>query len=228
MNFADQVIKFHLDLAPKWKLPKGIQVLTPLEQAEGQRVFSTFYQQFYSDHNSRYFLFGINPGRFGAGVTGVSFTDPIRLDQACHIPNKFPKKSELSSEFIYQVIDALGGPKKFFRHFYITAVSPLGFIKDGLNINYYDDKNLLKVIEPFAIESMHAQVKFGCLRQMGICIGQGKNFAFINTLNAKNHWFDKVQALPHPRWVMQYRRRTASLYVQEYVEALGPLMDYTN
>ena len=49
----------------------------------------------------RHLLLGINPGRFGGGVTGIPFTDPIRLQNVCGIENNFEKKQELSSVFIY-------------------------------------------------------------------------------------------------------------------------------
>ena len=54
------------------------------------------------------------------------------------------KKQELSSVFMYEMINAYGGAELFYKRFYITAVSPLGFVKNGRNLNYYDDKILAK------------------------------------------------------------------------------------
>ncbi len=39
----------------------------------------------------RYLILGINPGRFGGGITGIPFTDPIRLQNICGIENDFQK-----------------------------------------------------------------------------------------------------------------------------------------
>lgn len=224
MTFADQVIQFHLHLHPPGKLPGGVTTLNPYHEPEGQRVFKAFFLKYYHDLTLRHYLFGINPGRFGAGITGISFTDPIRLSQVCGISNEFQPRPELSSEFIYRVVDTMGGPAEFFRNFYLTAVSPLGFVKNHLNINYYDDKKLSHIIEPFAIRCIQTQVAFGCHRDIGICIGQGQNFMFFQKLNEQFGWFNKILALPHPRWVMQYRRKQLSRYVDEYVHTLSALI----
>ena len=103
-------------------------------------------------------IFGINPGRFGAGLTGISFTDPIRLELVCGIKNDLKKKPEPSSRFVYKVIEAYGGVEKFYNDFYVTAVSPLGFTEDGNNLNYYDYKSLVAAAEPFIIDSIKKQI----------------------------------------------------------------------
>ena len=92
-----------------------------------------FYNRFYNDTNKRIYLIGINPGRFGGGTTGIAFTDPINLQVKCEIENKFAKKQELSSDFIYKLIDEFGGVENFFSKFYLTALYPLALIKDGKN-----------------------------------------------------------------------------------------------
>ena len=67
--------------------------------------------------------------------TGIPFTDPVRLRDICGIENDFQNKPELSSDFIYRLIDVMGGPRHFYKHYYIGAVSPLGFVKNGKNFN---------------------------------------------------------------------------------------------
>jgi hypothetical protein len=42
--------------------------------------------------------------------------------------------------------------------FYISAVSPLGFVIEGKNLNYYDDKVLQQRIQPFVIDCMEKQL----------------------------------------------------------------------
>jgi len=124
---------FHLEMPP---VPAGIQILNPFTDPATQSVCRQFYKQYYNDRQPRHCIIGINPGRFGAGVTGVPFTDPIRLQEVLGIQNPWQKKQELSSVFIYDMIEAYGGAEKFYRQFYITAVSPLGFVQNGKNINY--------------------------------------------------------------------------------------------
>lgn len=165
-------------------------------------------------------MIGINPGRFGGGVTGIPFTDPIRLEQHCGIANSFPKKQELSSVFMYEMMNAFGGVQAFYRSVYISSVSPLGFTKNGINLNYYDDALLKKRIEPFAVECMQQQLEFGIHRDYCICIGEGENFKYLQYLNEKYNWFGTVKAVAHPRFIMQYKRKQIQEYIERYLEIL--------
>jgi hypothetical protein len=47
------------------------------------------------------------------------------------------------------VINAYGGPAVFYKRFFIGSVCPLGFVKNGKNINYYDDKELQQTVTAF-------------------------------------------------------------------------------
>jgi len=44
------------------------------ENPEALIVSGKFYKKYYNDNNPRFLILGINPGRFGAGVTGIPFT----------------------------------------------------------------------------------------------------------------------------------------------------------
>lgn len=221
MTFAEQVIAFTRALRPPdIALPPGFEWLFPYDEPETMRTLTTFYEKYYADNQPRNFIFGINPGRFGAGLTGVPFTDPIRLESECGIENGFPKKPELSSIFVWQFINAYGGAATFCRDFYITSLSPLGFVKGGKNINYYDDRQLQKAAEPFVAWNIRTQLDFGANREVAVCLGEGQNFAFFTKLNAAHSFFKEIIPLPHPRWVMQYRRKKVEEFVGRYVGAL--------
>ena len=221
MTFADRIIEFTGALRPPGiALPPGFEWLYPYDNAETMRVMSAFYQKFYADNQPRTFIFGINPGRFGAGVTGVPFTDPIRLEKECGIENDFQKKPELSSAFVWQFIHAYGSPEAFCRDFYITSLSPLGFVKSGKNINYYDDRQLQRAVEPFIVWNIRTQLDLGGRQETALCLGEGENFAFFKKLNDTHRFFREIVPLPHPRWVMQYRRKRVDEFVGRYVEAL--------
>jgi len=219
-TFGNQVINYTKAFRPDWELPKGFGLLFPYGEKATMDAVTQFYTKFFSDQNERTFLFGINPGRFGSGITGVSFTDPFFLETTCGIPNNFEKKKELSSIFINDVIMAYGGPKAFYEKFYITATSHLGFLKDGKNINYYDDKKLQEAVLPHIIKNIETQIQFGANRKIAFSIGKGKNYKFLVQLNKKHQFFDEIQPLPHPRWVLQYRRKSKSVYVEEYLAKL--------
>ncbi|HMN90762.1 MAG TPA: DUF4918 family protein [Saprospiraceae bacterium] len=219
MTFASQVLQFTHTLKPDLALPTRFELLFPYESPETRRVMTAFYHQYYNDTAPRIFIFGINPGRFGAGVTGIPFTDPLRLENNCGIRNNFPKKQELSALFVYQFIDTYGGPAAFYRHFYITSLSPLGFLKDGLNCNYYDDKKLQTAVTPFIATSIATQLAFGTSRKVALCMGQGQNAKYFQKINEQHGFFEEIIALPHPRWVMQYRRKQVATFVDMYLHA---------
>ena len=218
-KYKDFILDYHFTLRPDLTLPQDIEWLLPYENPETRKCMTTFYDRYYQDLNPRTFILGINPGRFGAGLTGVPFTDPIRLKQL-GIDNSFPAKQELSSVFIYEMIDACGGPENFFRQFYITSLSPLGFIKNGVNYNYYDDKALSQIIRPFIISNIETQLKFGANTKKVFCLGQGKNYEYLSKLNDEYQWWESVIPLPHPRWIMQYRLKRKAEFVEVYKEAL--------
>jgi len=215
MQFGDHVLAYHFKLKPSLKLPDGIEWLLPYHDPDTRNCMKSFYAKYYHDGQDRTFILGINPGRFGAGLTGVPFTDPIRLEKL-GIQNDFPKKQELSSVFIYEMIDQCGGPDIFNSKYYIASLSPLGLVKNGVNYNYYDDAKLAKRIEPFIVQNIETQRKFGCNDEVVYCLGQGKNYDYLKKLNDQHQWWNRVVPLPHPRWIMQYRLKRKAEFIEQY------------
>ncbi len=219
-SLAGSLIRFFRELNLTARLPKDIVVMNPYREPATMKLVETFCTKYYSDNKSRVLMLGINPGRFGSGTTGISFTDPIRLETACGIQNILPKKPELSSDFIYRMMEAYGGPDKFYARYFISAVSPLGFTQHGKNINYYDDKKLEAAIRPFAADCITRLVNMGMDRSRCYCVGEGKNVDFLRKLNTEFRWFDDIIPLAHPRFIMQYRRKQLNAYIDKYLEAL--------
>ena len=218
---ADAILKFYKQLDPRFHLGAGIEIMNPFTSTEAWAFAELFYKKFYSDTHPRAFIFGINPGRFGGGITGIPFTDPIRLENECGIKNEFRKIAELSSIFIYKVVEAYGGAEKFYRDFLITALSPLGFTKNGINLNYYDDKELLKDSETFIIDCITQQQNRIQSFNTCFCLGEGTNYKIFMKLNEKYQFFKEIIPLSHPRWIMQYRRKKLDEFVSLYVEKLA-------
>src|ERR1044071_4600390 len=210
---SDSILSFLKGLHIDAKLPKGIGVLYPYDNDSTFGLCQQFYHKYYDDNNRRTLLLGINPGRFGSGTTGVSFTDPIKLEKYCGIKNDLAKKPELSADFIYAMITEYGGLDAFYSRYFISSVSPLGFIQDGTNINYYDIPRLQKAITPFIIESMEKLLSMGMRSEKVFCIGGDKNLKALSSLNEKHKWFKEIVALPHPRFIMQYRRKKMNEYI---------------
>jgi hypothetical protein len=218
--WSGRLLTFFEELPRLRGVPKGIAVMNPYEAEESMRWVNQFYLKFYADDRPRTLMLGINPGRLGAGATGISFTDPIRLEGDCGIPNTLIKKPELSADFIYRMIHAYGGPRKFYRRYLISAVSPLGFTLGGKNINYYDDPKLERAVKPFAAACISKLVDLGVNKKRCYCIGEGKNLKFLDALNREHRWFEEIIPLPHPRFIMQYRRKQLDTYIRQYLDQL--------
>jgi hypothetical protein len=219
------ILDFYRHLDPRFALGDGIEIMNPYKDPTAWQLASLFYKKFYSDQQPRVYIFGINPGRHGAGVTGVPFTDPLRLAEECGIPNDMKKKAELSAQFVYQVIQAYGGVEAFYGRFFITALSPLGFVRHGKNLNYYDDKELTKSFEPFMLECIRRQLATIPTFSTCYCLGEGTNFKYFSRINAQHGFFKEIIPLPHPRWVMQYRRPRIREFVDLYLEKFSKISE---
>lgn len=221
MSFAERILAFYKQLAINARLPKGVEVLNPYQDEKAFELCSQFYRKYYSDDKLRRVILGINPGRFGGGITGIPFTDPIKLESICGIANDLQKKAELSADYIYKMIDAFGGPKKFYGRYFFNSVSPLGYTQDGKNLNYYDTPELQKALEKFIITSMHQLLELGVDRNKAFCLGEGQNFKYLVALNEREKLFKTIEPLAHPRFIMQYKRKLVGEYVQGYLKKLG-------
>jgi len=219
MTFAKQIILFQNKLKLDIKLPEGVVVLNPYQEAVAGSLCKRFYERFYSDNHERTLILGINPGRFGGGITGIPFTDPVKLN-SLGIKNDLPQKRELSADFIYEMIDGCGGADKFYRKFYVSAISPLGFMKDEKNLNYYDVKGLPEILEHFIVACLKEQLNWRINKNICYCLGEGDNYKFLKKLNEKYLFFETIIPLPHPRFIMQYRRKRLKEFIDVYRQKL--------
>jgi hypothetical protein len=224
-TFAEKVIGFNNSLEFKGKLPKGIRIMNPFrESGAAASASAEFYRKYYNDHKPRHIILGINPGRFGAGLTGIPFTDPKRLIANCGIKYKGDPAHEPSSVFVYEVIREFGGEGSFYSRFYINSVCPLGFTlseKNGkeVNYNYYDSKELTQAVRPFMLSNINKQLEFGVHRDVAFCFGTGKNEKFLRELNEEHEFFKEIIALEHPRFIMQYKSKHKKEYIAKYMNA---------
>ena len=219
-TFAARALRYYEGLSAP-RVPRGVIVMNPYTDARVRSYTRRFLDKYFADNRPRTLVIGINPGRFGAGITGVTFTDPIALADHCGIANDLHRVPELSSVFVYKVIDRFGGPRNFYRRFFLSAVCPLGFIRNGINLNYYEDRALARAVEPFIIESLRRQIAMGGRADRAIVLGIGENLRFLEKLNERHGFFRELIPLEHPRWIMQYRRKKLDAYVDKYQEALA-------
>lgn len=229
MLLADKILSFLHELELAVELPDNIAVLDPFHGPNAEvikRTTNEFYKKYYSDGAPRRMIIGINPGRLGAGLTGIPFSDTKRLASDCDIHIEEFSSHEPSSVFVYEVVRAFGGAKAFYDHVYITSASPLGFVEikttgKSVNHNYYDSKELQEAIAPFVLATLKEQINWGLKTDIAYCLGTGKNYKFLNALNEEHGLFDKLVPLEHPRYVMQYRSKLMLEYVDKYLNALA-------
>ena len=211
---ADRLLKevFAFNLK-KVKLPDGINVLDPFngENAEEvRRIVKLFHRQYYADERPRMLMLGINPGRLGAGSTGICFTDTKRCEADLGIPVEGMRTHEPSSDFFYRAVRAAGGAEAFYDRVYVQAICPLGFTHTGpkgtpLNLNYYDDAALQKAITPVVVRWLRDLIATGLRTDVACCIGTGKNLTFLKKLNDNHGFLGRIIPVEHPRVVMPDR-----------------------
>lgn len=229
-TFADRVIGFNKQVHFEGKLPPGIRIMNPFREDDNViPLSSAFYKHFYDDHAIRHLILGINPGRFGAGVTGVPFTDTKRLKNECGIPYTGKETHEPSSVFVYDVIHAFGGVRAFYGKIYINSICPLGFTAVGpngkeVNYNYYDSKALTDAVYDFMVDNIRKQIAMGVKTDVCFCFGTGKNEQFLRKLNDRFGFFEKIVALEHPRFIMQYKLKSKQQYIDKYLRAFADVL----
>ncbi|RDG32184.1 DUF4918 family protein [Oceanispirochaeta sp. M1] len=220
-TFASSYLSFITSTGIPLPLPDNTDLLYPYEGDEVRRVMGLYFNKYYGDKSKRIFLIGINPGRLGCGVTGINFTDADSLRDDCGIDCDFKGGRELSSRFIYEMINFMGGSELFFSRYFLTALSPLGFTCEGKNRNYYDTPALMAHLKPWLVESFKRQIEMGAERRIAFSLGKGKNFKILKELNAEHCFFEEILPLPHPRWVLQYKLKEKETFLNMYDHELN-------
>ncbi|GAP70818.1 uracil DNA glycosylase superfamily [Bacteroidales bacterium 6E] len=226
MPISEKIIGFNRQLEFTNPLPDGIRIMNPYaENPHALEISSRFYRKFYGDDQPRRMIMGINPGRFGAGVTGIPFTDTRRLKEKLGMEIPGLSTYEPSSVFVYEFIEAFGGVEAFYGRYYISAVCPLGFVKVNekgrdVNYNYYDSRELTDACSDFIVESLETQLRFGMDTDICFCLGNNQNYKFLHKLNEKKGYFGRIVPLEHPRYIMQYKIKQKEEFVKKFVELL--------
>jgi hypothetical protein len=218
-NTGEIFAEFLLRKPPDWKLPSGIDVLNPYDDFKVQHLVNSFCEKFYSTNRPRVLMVGINPGRKGGGLTGIPFTDTVALQESCGLKVDLPQSSELSSRFIYRMIEAYGGVPKFYENVLLSALCPLGFVRKGKNFNFYDNGDVIDEVKPYIKQHLEMCIRAGVRTDVVVSLGI-KNGTFLEELNGELQLFDRVIALEHPRFVMQYKSSQLNYYINQYLEAL--------
>lgn len=226
MTWAEKIMAYNRGLAFNGKLPRGISIMNPYaESPVALEASDAFYCKYYNDDRPRKLILGINPGRHGAGATGIPFTDPKRLADIVKISWNGPLSHEPSSVYVYDMIAAYGGPEAFYGRYFINSVSPLGYTisKNGaaVNYNYYDSPLLQKRVMPFILSNLETLRGMGFDMDTAYCLGV-RNAKCLAEINVRAKAFRSIVPLEHPRFIMQYKLRSKDEYIQKYLSALIP------
>ncbi|MBS1587366.1 MAG: DUF4918 family protein [Bacteroidetes bacterium] len=225
-TFAGRVLRLFKKVDYKGALPEGIAIMNPYKDKRVMVCVKAFYNKYYGDNNRRRLILGINPGRLGAGATGIPFTDPKRLIEKCGIPYAGKLLHEPSSVYVYEMIEAYGGAEAFYADYYISSVCPLGFVKmdrqgKATNYNYFDSKGLIGMLRDFIDWNIKEQIKIGCDTDKVFCLGYSKNYQFLSQLNKENKYFGEIVPLEHPRFIVQYKSKEKDRYIADYLKKLA-------
>lgn len=230
VTFGGKVLQFNDYLSNvNVELPEGFFLTNPfngINKKQINEITKKFYNKFYNDNNYRRLIIGSSPARRGTAVTGIPYEDAKHLQNitGIHIDNFYINKS--SSNFLYDIIEKYGGSEKFYSKFYMNFICPLGIVKinskgNKVNCNYYENKKIQKILYSFMLESLKKQIEFGIDTSIVYCIGSGENYKFLTELNNKNHLFETIIPLEHPRYIMQYDSKHKSEYIKKYLNALN-------
>ena len=228
-TFSDKVLDFNEWLAnTSLNLPGNYSINNPFNGDNKEKIreiTNKFYKKYYNDSNKRYLILGSSPARRGTAVTGIPFEDANHLykETGIMIDNFYINKS--SSDFLYEVMKQYGGCEKFYGDFFMEFVCPLGIINinskgNEVNSNYYESKKLEKALYSFIVASLQKLISIGIDTSVCYCIGSGENFKFLLRINEQYHFFEKIIALEHSRFIMQYNSKNKDKYLEKYLSVL--------
>ncbi len=226
--FSEKVLEFNKWLANiSLDLPDNYSLNNPFNGKNKEQIneiTNAFYKKYYNDNKKRYLILGSSPARKGTAITGIPFEDINHLykETGIMIENFYINKS--SSNFLYDVMEQYGGCEKFYKDFFMSFVCPLGIVNvnskgNEVNANYYENKKLESVLYDFIVDSLKKQITFGIDTSICYCIGSGENFKFLTKINERNKFFDKIVALEHPRFIMQYNSKDKEKFIEKYLNA---------
>jgi len=173
------------------KLLKGSDISMLCDFLENWDVIQQFNRRYYADGAPKVVLCGINPGRLGAGKTGVPFIDFASL--SAMLPGINRHDSERSAGFFYDVVQSIG-VQTFYQHFYVTNISWVGYSHNNKNVNYDQLPSTAKawVYEMFRLEM--ETISPTTIIALGGVVSDTLHECFGDTD------MDISQVLPHPNY----------------------------
>lgn len=192
------------------QLLDGFDISVLREFEDNVHVAKRFAKAYCSSKNPTVVLCGINPGRLGAGKTGVPFLDFASLSKL--LPDVNRPDAERSAQFFFEIVEHFGA-KEFYATFHVTNISSIGFERAGSNFNYYD-------LPAPVINHVHAEFKNEINAvQPAVIISLAKSVHDTVRKLFVNSTIDVSTRLPHPNYCAFPKRR--DLCKQQYIEVLS-------
>lgn len=190
----------------------GISVLREFEN--NIAVSKHFAKAYCSSQRPSVVLCGINPGRLGAGKTGVPFLDFSSLSKL--LPDIDRRDAERSAQFFFEVVEYFGA-KAFYSTFHVTNISSVGYERAGSNVNYYDlpEQALKYVLSAFGEE-------INAVQPTAIISLAGSVHATVRKLFSESS-IDISLCLPHPNYCAfpKHRDRCKDRYIEVLSQYIG-------
>lgn len=219
MTIAAKVLGFYQGFEQPAGLPDNVSLENPYDNAQRHASIDAFYNKYFNDMNPRIHILGINPSRLTTTATGVNYTDGFALQEYCDLPNDFSKTRELTADFFYRVVLAMGGTDDFYSTIFPWAMMPVTVTKKGNYANYYSN-DIVEDMKSLVVENIKWTSELPRTGRV-VILGTGENQKVFNSLPGSPFGYNDVRVLPHPRWIMQYNRDKVDKFVADYVDALS-------
>ncbi|MEY2342744.1 uracil-DNA glycosylase family protein [Acidithiobacillus sp. IBUN Pt1247-S3] len=175
-------------------------------------IAEQFWQQYIPEPLPQTVILGLNPGRLGAGLTGIPLLD-FRSLASLFPDGRLPRNdTEPSANFFHRVVQNVGA-EKFYREFYVSNVSAVGYLRDNKNCNYHE---LPDAAQRIVEERFVAEMAVVAPKRI-IALGREVE-ATVQRLFPDGSV--RISHLPHPSWIMTYRLREAQSWVRRYTQML--------
>lgn len=89
-----------------------------------------------------------------------------------------------------------------------------------INCNYYESKKLKEKLYSLIITNIEEIINLGINKKVCYCIGSGENYTFLKKINEDYNFFEKIEPLEHPRYIMQYNSKRKDEFLAKYLRLL--------
>ena len=195
---------------------KNIRILS--EFLDNEKNIIEFHKKYVEPNSPKIVICGINPGRKGAGKTGIPFIDFASLTRM--LPDIKENDSEQTAKFFFSVIQKIG-IENFYKNFHVTNLSWFGFsrIDKNKNVNY-DNEDIPAEIKNCLIDKFVEEME---LINPDYIITLSKDVLYeLKSLKEQKKISSEIGArLNHPSWITTYRSKDINMWKIKYVETLS-------